>query len=298
MDSKDKFEQELEKLILSNKYYAEKFIEDIITEKAHQFVGLGLQYALDLYRKYKLMENAEKQSEIIKQSQNIDEFKNVGYGNEPVGGAPRSITKIEATEEEIMSDKNDSVANAIKVLSEALKTNAGYRQGWIANISVCCYDALRENKDGDSGLMKRCNEGAEKFLDLLTSTTKSEGLFGQLPNHYFSWLKFAEDYARYVLDNQQGKTLVFNNDEYLKYLDAELQSMKDCNNDNACHALKYAKNKYLRCQQSEKTCEWIEIDKGLTIPTCTDSLQSIPKNYCPCCGGRITIKEADNEIRS
>jgi len=64
------------------------------------------------------------------------------------------------------------VPQAIKVISNALKTDDGYRKGWQANIAMSIYDAINECGVQEYLrhrylLHKACNDGAERFMQML-----------------------------------------------------------------------------------------------------------------------------------
>lgn len=77
---------------------------------------------------------------------------------------PYTLTEIE---ESTVS----SVKDAMDVFCNALCADAGYRQGWKANIAMAIYDVITKDPDFENRsetLLEYCNKGAENFLNLLT----------------------------------------------------------------------------------------------------------------------------------
>jgi hypothetical protein len=61
------------------------------------------------------------------------------------------------------------LALAVKYLIRALKKDPDYRYSWQANIAVCMQDAYDyANPEDKKDIHKISNDGAQRFLDLLT----------------------------------------------------------------------------------------------------------------------------------
>jgi hypothetical protein len=67
-----------------------------------------------------------------------------------------------------------TIKTAIDVLTEALRTDPGYREAWKANIAMSFYDEVRRQEmlglmhvEDYQDIHRAANNGAENFLDLL-----------------------------------------------------------------------------------------------------------------------------------
>jgi hypothetical protein len=65
------------------------------------------------------------------------------------------------------------VSKAVKVLTEALNDDPGYRLAWVANIAMAFVDEYQRVRPSNrNGVRKVANEAAEAFLRNLCYTTK------------------------------------------------------------------------------------------------------------------------------
>ncbi len=72
-----------------------------------------------------------------------------------------------------MTDKKhgkDTVAEALRILSEDLCCDPEYWEAWKANIAMFVWDAIIRDgvKDDDRVIHAACNKGADDFLRCLT----------------------------------------------------------------------------------------------------------------------------------
>ena len=84
-----------------------------------------------------------------------------------------------------MEQNKITTAQAVEQLSIALKEDLGYWESWKANIAMSIYDGLQFNFLNDESqivqcvmdrttAVQKCNEGADRFLRLLTVEKTTE----------------------------------------------------------------------------------------------------------------------------
>ena len=86
-------------------------------------------------------------------------------------------TENNARFESLLSEISEGKA-PVQQLSEDLKSDAAYWDGWQANIAMCMYDEYTEKypvmvQVSHADILEIANKGAERFLILLTSEKKT-----------------------------------------------------------------------------------------------------------------------------
>lgn len=87
----------------------------------------------------------------------------------PQGAIIRLFEGIKAVRD--LGTPPPTLAEAMKVLSEAIEMDEDYRHGWQANLAMCFHDALSSAvtpAHPEYDAREICNEGATRFLDILT----------------------------------------------------------------------------------------------------------------------------------